>query len=132
DVNVGRTDAVTPYAVLDPVRLAGSTISLATLHNEQEIARKDIRPGDVVLVEKGGDVIPKIVKPIVERRPTGDAEPKPWVMPTVCPACGSALEKPEDEVVWRCVNPSCPAKIRRALEHFASRRAMNIEGLGEA
>jgi DNA ligase (NAD+) len=132
EVNVGRTGAVTPYAVLEPVRLAGSTISLATLHNEQEIARKDIRPGDVVLVEKGGDVIPKVVKPIVDERPAGDAAPQPWVMPTTCPACGSGLRRPEGEVIWRCENPSCPARIRRALEHFASRRAMNIEGLGEA
>jgi DNA ligase (NAD+) len=132
EVNVGRTGAVTPYAVLEPVRLAGSTIGLATLHNEQEIARKDIRPGDMVLIEKGGDVIPKVVKPLVDLRPTGSDAPVPWVMPTTCPACGSQLQKPEEEIVWRCENPSCPAKIRRALEHFASRRAMNIEGLGEA
>jgi len=128
-VNVGRTGAVTPYAELEPVRVSGSTISLATLHNEQEIARKDLREGDTVLVEKGGDVIPKIVKPILAERPAGAA---PWAMPRVCPACGSALEKPEDEVVWRCPNASCPARIRRSLLHFASRRAMNIEGLGEA
>ncbi len=129
EVNVGRTGAVTPYAVLEPVRLGGSTISLATLHNEQEIARRDLRDGDTVIIEKGGDVIPKVVKAIESKRP---ADSRPWVMPTRCPFCGSGLHKPEDEVVWRCPNTSCPAKIRRGLEHFASRRAMNIEGLGES
>jgi DNA ligase (NAD+) len=128
-VNVGRTGAVTPYAVLEPVRLGGTTIQLATLHNEQEIARRDIRPGDRVLIEKGGDVIPKVVKPITAERPPGLS---PWTMPTTCPSCGSALVRPEDEVVWRCENASCPARLRRGLEHFASRRAMNIEGLGES
>ena len=132
EVNVGRTGAVTPYAVLDPVLVAGSTIQMATLHNADEVARKDIRAGDVVLVEKGGDVIPKIVKPIVSRRPTGRNAPKPFVMPTVCPACGSTLVRQEDEVVWRCPNASCPAKIRRMLQHFAARGAMDIEGLGES
>ena len=129
DVNVGRTGAVTPYAVLEPVKLGGSTISLATLHNEQEIARRDLRDGDTVIVEKGGDVIPKVVKPILAKRPP---DSRPWVMPTACPFCDSTLQKPEEEVVWRCPNTSCPAKIRRGLEHFASRRAMNIEGLGES
>jgi DNA ligase (NAD+) len=129
DVNVGRTGAVTPFAVLDPVKLGGSTISLATLHNEQEIERRDIRPGDTVIVEKGGDVIPKIVAPVLSKRPEG--LPK-WKMPGTCPACGSELQRPEEEVVWRCMNTSCPSKLRRGLEHFASRRAMNIEGLGES
>lgn len=129
-VNVGRTGAATPYAVLEPVKLGGTTISMATLHNEQDIQRKDLRPGDWVLVEKGGDVIPKIVKPIVARRPAEGLET--WVMPSRCPFCDSALRKPEDEVVWRCENISCPARLRRSLEHFASRRAMNVEGLGES
>ncbi|HSK09008.1 MAG TPA: NAD-dependent DNA ligase LigA, partial [Vicinamibacterales bacterium] len=129
EVNVGRTGAVTPYAVLAPVRLSGSTIQLATLHNEQEVARRDIREGDHVLVEKGGEVIPKVVKPILSLRP---ADSVPWRMPDRCPACGSALHRPEGEVVWRCVNSACPARFRRGLEHFASRRAMDIEGLGEA
>ena len=132
EVNVGRTGAVTPYAVLDPVRIAGSTIRLATLHNAQEVARKDVRAGDIVLVEKGGDVIPKIVKPILSRRPRGKSAPVPFVMPTECPACGTPLERPDDEVVWRCPNTVCRAKLRRALEHFASRGAMDIEGLGES
>jgi DNA ligase (NAD+) len=131
-VNVGRTGAVTPYAVLEPVRLGGSTIQLATLHNAQEIVRKDLRAGDVVLVEKGGDVIPKIVKPILERRGTGPDEPKPFTMPDTCPSCASPLHRPDEEVVWRCLNSSCPAKLGRGLLHFASRRAMNIDGLGEA
>lgn len=128
-VNVGRTGAVTPYAELDPVRLAGTTVQLATLHNEQEIARKDLREGDFVLVEKAGDVIPQVVMPVLSRREPGLV---PWQMPTECPVCGSRLHKLEDEVVWRCDNTSCPAKLRRGLEHFAARRAMNIEGLGEA
>jgi DNA ligase (NAD+) len=128
-VNVGRTGAITPYAVLEPVFLSGSTIQMATLHNEQEVARRDIRPGDLVIIEKGGDVIPKVVGPVLAERP---ANTSPWVMPGECPACGSRLVRPEDEVVWRCLNASCPARLRRSVLHFASRRAMNIEGLGEA
>jgi DNA ligase (NAD+) len=128
-VNVGRTGAVTPFAMLEPVKLAGSTISMATLHNAEDVARKDVRDGDTVILEKGGDVIPKVVGPILAERPEGS---RPWVMPSACPACGSALQRPEGEVVYRCENVSCPARIRRALEHFASRGAMDIEGLGEA
>ena len=132
EVNVGRTGAVTPYAVLEPVRLAGTTVQLATLHNADDVARKDVRAGDIVLVEKGGDVIPKVVKPILGRRPTGDAMPAAFVMPTLCPVCATPLARGDDEVVWRCPNEGCPAKVRRGLLHFASRRAMNIEGLGES
>jgi DNA ligase (NAD+) len=128
DVNVGRTGAVTPFAVLEPVLLAGSTISMATLHNAEDVARKDLREGDRVLIEKGGDVIPKVVKPILPHRDGS----RPWQMPTGCPVCGSRLERDEDAVVWRCENTSCPARIRRSLEHFTSRSAMNIEGLGES
>jgi DNA ligase (NAD+) len=128
-VNVGRTGAVTPYALLEPVFLAGSTISMATLHNAEDVARKDLRDGDTVVIEKGGDVIPKVVAPLLNLRP---ADAMPWVMPTVCPVCGSALHRDEEEVVWRCENTSCPARLRRSLEHFASRSAMNIEGLGES
>ncbi len=129
DVNVGRTGRVTPFAVLEPVKLSGTTVQMATLHNDQEVARRDIREGDIVLIEKGGDIIPKVVKPILT-----DGEPRqgPWQMPTTCKFCGSALVKPSDEVVWRCENASCPARIRRGLLHFASRRAMDIEGLGES
>jgi DNA ligase (NAD+) len=126
-VNVGRTGAVTPYAELEPVFLAGSTVSMATLHNAEDVARKDLREGDTVVVEKGGDVIPKVVAPVLDLRP---ADAQPWVMPTVCPECGSTLRRDEDEVVWRCENTSCPARLRRSLEHYASRSAMNIEGLG--
>jgi DNA ligase (NAD+) len=128
-VNVGRTGAVTPFAMLEPVFLAGSTISMATLHNAEDLARKDIREGDLVVIEKGGDVIPKVVRPIPDGRPPAS---QPWTMPTTCPACGSTLTRPADEVVWRCENTSCPARLRRSLQHFASRSAMNIEGLGEA
>ena len=128
-VNVGRTGAVTPYAVLEPVKLAGSTISMATLHNADDVARKDLREGDWVIIEKGGDVIPKVVAPVLSKRPAGAV---PWKMTEVCPACGSHLHRPEGEVVWRCENTSCPAKLRRGLEHFASRSAMNIEGFGES
>ena len=129
EVNVGRTGAVTPFAVLDPVFVSGSTVSMATLHNADDIMRKDIREGDWVIVEKAGDVIPRVVGPILGRRP---ADSKPWVMPTVCPRCGSTLHRAEEEAVWRCENTSCPAKLQRGLEHFASRGAMNIEGLGES
>jgi DNA ligase (NAD+) len=128
-VNVGRTGAVTPYAILEPVRLGGTVVQLATLHNEQEVARRDIRAGDLVKVEKGGEIIPKVIGPVLEARP---ADSTPWRMPATCPFCESALVRPEGEVIWRCENVSCPARIRRGLEHFASRRAMNIEGLGES
>jgi DNA ligase (NAD+) len=129
DVNVGRTGANTPYAVLEPVFVAGSTISMATLHNAEDIARKDLREGDTVVIEKAGDVIPRVVAPVLGLRPAGSV---PWVMPATCRACGSALRRDEDEVIWRCENTSCPARLRRGLEHFASRSAMNIEGLGES
>ena len=128
-VNVGRTGAVTPFAMLEPVFVAGSTISMATLHNEDDIARKDIREGDWVLVEKAGDVIPRVVGPVLAKRPP---DSKPWVMPTTCPRCGSQLHRAEGEAVWRCESTSCPARLQRGLEHFASRGAMNIEGLGES
>ena len=129
EVNVGRTGAVTPYAVLEPVKLAGSTISMATLHNAEDLARKDIRPGDRVLIEKAGDVIPKVVKAILPH-PEGVPRADEWVMPTHCPECRSLLQRDEEAVVWRCENTSCPARLRRSLEHFASRTAMNVEGLG--
>src|SRR5688572_16756240 len=129
EVNVGRTGAVTPFAMLEPVFVAGSTISMATLHNADDLARKDIREGDWVIIEKAGDVIPRVVAPILSRRPP---DSQPWVMPTACPRCGSQLVREEGEAVWRCENTSCPAKLQRGLEHFASRGSMNIEGLGES
>jgi DNA ligase (NAD+) len=129
EVHVGRTGKLTPVAGLDPVLLAGSTVSRATLHNEEEVARKDVRVGDTVIIEKGGDVIPKVVAVIVERRPSGT---KPWVPPAACPVCGTPAVKAEGEVDRRCPNVSCPAQIEEALKHFARREAMDIEGLGDA
>jgi DNA ligase (NAD+) len=128
-VNVGRTGAVTPFAMLEPVFVAGSTISMATLHNADDIARKDIREGDVVIIEKAGDVIPRVVGPVLSLRPDDSV---PWQMPDTCPLCHTRLHREEDEAVWRCENTSCPSKLQRGLEHFASRGAMNIEGLGES
>lgn len=128
-VQVGRTGALTPVAVLEPVRLSGTTITRSTLHNEDEIKRKDIRVGDYVLIERSGDVIPKVVSVMKERR-TG--KEKKFIFPTRCPVCGSSAFRPEGEAISRCTNPSCPAKLRESLLHFASRRAMNIEGLGDA
>lgn len=128
-VQVGRTGALTPVAILEPVQLSGTTISRSTLHNEEEIRRKDIRIGDYILIERSGDVIPKVVSVMKERR-TG--REKPFSFPTRCPVCGSPVFKPEGEVISRCINPSCPARLRESILHFASRRAMNIEGLGEA
>ena len=128
-VNVGRTGAVTPFAVLEPIFVGGTTVSMATLHNADDIARKDIRAGDWVIVEKAGDVIPRVVGPVLSKRPD---DSKPWVMPTTCPECGSHLHREAEEAVWRCENVSCPARLQRGLEHFAGRGAMNIEGLGES
>jgi DNA ligase (NAD+) len=129
DINVGRTGAVTPFAVLEPVFIAGTTVSMATLHNANEVARKDIRDGDRVIVEKAGDIIPQVVR-VVDQERKGRAER--WHMPTHCPRCQSTLVRGDEEAVWRCENTSCPAKLQRGLEHFAARHAMNIEGLGES
>lgn len=126
---VGRTGTLTPVAELEPVFLAGSTISRATLHNIDEIERKDIREADTVVIEKGGDVIPKVVSVDTSKRPAGLAKVKP---PRVCPVCGSKLFRPEEEVAIYCENNSCPAQVKGRLAHFAARGAMDIEGLGEA
>jgi DNA ligase (NAD+) len=126
---VGRTGAVTPVAELEPKFLAGSTISRATLHNYDEIVRKDIRTGDTVIIEKGGDVIPKVVEVILNKRPAGSKKTKP---PSKCPECDSILFKPENEVAYYCQNSECPDQVKGRIEHFASRGAMDIEGLGEA
>lgn len=128
-IQVGRTGALTPVAILKPVKLSGITISRSTLHNEDEIRRKDIRIGDHVLIERSGDVIPKVVSVMKERR-TG--KEKKFAFPSKCPVCHSTTFKPEGEAISRCTNSSCPAKLRESLLHFASRRAMNIEGLGDA
>ncbi len=129
EINVTRSGALTPTAVLEPVTLGGATISRCTLHNEDEIRRKDVRLGDRVLLERGGDVIPKIVKVILEARPEGTA---PFEMPRTCPVCGAAAPRPEGEVFGRCANVSCPARLKESLLHFAQRQAMDIEGLGTA
>ncbi len=127
-VQVGRTGVLTPVAHLAPVALAGTTVKRATLHNYEDLSRKDVRVGDTVVVEKGGDVIPKVVRVVLELRPADSA---PFVMPAECPVCGDPVVREEEEVATRCVNPACPAVVREALRHFCSRRAMNIEGLGE-
>ena len=127
-VQVGRTGALTPVAILEPVEVSGVTVSRATLHNEDEVRRKDVRIGDWVVVRRAGEVIPEIVKSIPERR-TG--EEKEFKMPTRCPVCGGPVVRPPGEVVHRCENLSCPARIKESIRHFASRRAADIEGLGE-
>ena len=127
-VNVGRMGTITPYALLEPVRLSGATIRQATLHNEDYIRERDIRKGDTVLVRRAGEVIPQVLRPLVELR-TG--EEQPWRMPKVCPSCGEPIVRPEGEVAHYCVNAACPAQLARRIEHFASRGAMEIEGLGE-
>jgi len=126
---VGRIGTITPVAELTPVLLAGSTISRATLHNLDEIRRKDIRKGDTVIIEKGGDVIPKVVSVVKEERPADSVEEN---APDRCPVCGSSLFKPEDEVAYYCENTECPAQVKGRIEHFAARGAMDIEGLGTA
>jgi DNA ligase (NAD+) len=128
ELNVGRTGVVTPTAILEPVRVAGTTVQRATLHNEDFIREKDIRIGDSVVIKKAGDIIPEVVSVVLDRR-TG--EEVPFVMPTHCPECGSELVRLEGEVALRCINPKCLAQIREGLIHFVSRQAMNIEGLGE-
>ncbi len=127
-VQVGRTGVLTPVAHLSPVQLAGTTVKRATLHNYEDLSRKDVRVGDTVVVEKGGDVIPKVVRVLSEKRPSDSI---PFVMPAACPVCGDPVVREPGEVATRCVNPSCPAVVREALRHFCSRRAMNIEGLGD-
>ena len=128
ELTVGRTGVVTPTAILEPVKIAGSTVSRASLHNEDLIREKDIRIGDTVIVHKAGDIIPEVVRVIFEQRPEGTV---PFNMPEHCPACGSRLVRIDDEVAIRCVNPSCPAQIAEGIKHFVSRNAMNIDGLGE-
>lgn len=128
ELSVGRTGVVTPTAILEPVKVAGTTVQRASLHNEDLIREKDIRIGDYVVVKKAGDIIPEVVNVLVDRR-TG--EEQAFHMPTECPECGSELVRLEAEVALRCINPRCPAQIREGLIHFVSRTAMNIEGLGE-
>lgn len=128
EVNVGRTGVITPFAVLEPVKLAGSVVSRATLHNADFIAERDIREGDMVVVRKAGDIIPEILKVDTNYR---DVQ-VPFRMPDICPSCSEPVIREEGEAAYRCVNPECPAQLSRSLEHFVSRDAMNIDGCGEA
>lgn len=127
-VNVGRTGAITPLAHLEPVQLAGTTVQRATLHNGDRIAELDIRLGDTVIVRKAGEIIPEVVRVLYDLRPP---ETEPFLMPTHCPVCGSEAVKPADEAVIRCINSSCPAILKAALVHWASRDALDINGMGE-
>ncbi|MEE8045406.1 MAG: NAD-dependent DNA ligase LigA [Dehalococcoidia bacterium] len=127
-VNVGRTGALTPWAELEPVIVGGVTVGRATLHNKDEIERKDFREGDRVIIQRAGDVIPQVVRSLKEKRSADSVE---YVFPDACPSCGTPTVQSEDEAVTRCVNATCPAQFERLLEHFASRGAMDIEGLGE-
>lgn len=128
-LQVGRLGTITPVAEMEAVVLAGTTVKRASLHNEDEIQRKDIRIGDTVVVEKAGEIIPQVISVV---NPDRDDRNPPFKFPDSCPACGSELIKYEDEVAWRCVNPTCPPQVRIRIEHFASRDAMDIEGLGES
>ncbi len=127
-VQVGRTGACTPVAELDPVLVAGSTVSRATLHNEDEVQRKDVRIGDTVIIRKAGDVIPEVLRPILSLRPE---HAQVWKMPATCPSCGSPLVREEGEAAYRCVSLDCPAQAQERLMHWASRGALDIEGMGE-
>ncbi len=127
-VSVGRTGRATPFAVLEPVFVGGSTVGMATLHNQDQVALKDVRPGDTVVVRKAGDVIPEVVGPVLSLRP---ADSEPWTFPTVCPRCGNPLVRPEGEADTRCVAPDCPAQRDQKIAYYASRGGMDIEGLGE-
>ena len=129
EVQVGRTGRLTPVALLEPVFVSGSTVSRATLHNQDEIERLDVRVGDTVVIEKGGEVIPKVVKVVLSKR---RGRPRRFRMPEACPACGGQVSRPEGEVDSRCENVACPAQLKRRIEHFASRGAMDIRGLGTA
>ncbi len=127
-VSVGRTGRATPFAVLEPVFVGGSTVGMATLHNQDQVRIKDVRPGDTVVVRKAGDVIPEVVGPVLSLRPR-DSEP--WEFPTECPRCGNPLVRPEGEADTRCVAPDCPAQRDQKIAYYASRGGMDIEGLGE-
>jgi DNA ligase (NAD+) len=126
-VSVGRTGNLTPAAELEPVRIGGVTVSNATLHNADYVAERDIREGDTVVVKRAGEVIPQVLRPVLELRPPGT---RPWQMPDRCPSCGERAERPEAEVAFYCANAACPAQLVRGVEYFVSRGAMDIEGFG--
>src|SRR5699024_4796873 len=128
ELSVGRTGVITPTAILEPVQVAGSTVQRASLHNEDLIREKDIRIGDQVVLKKAGDIIPEVVRVLPEKRTGSEVE---FFMPETCPACSSELIRLDEEVALRCINPDCPAQLQEGLIHFASRNAMNIDGLGE-
>ena len=128
ELSIGRTGVVTPTALLDPVKVAGTTVQRASLHNEDFIREKDIRLGDTVVIKKAGDIIPEVVRVVEDRRTGEEVE---FHMPTECPSCGDELVRLEGEVALRCINPNCPAQLKEGLIHFVSRGAMNIDGLGE-
>jgi DNA ligase (NAD+) len=132
EVNVGKTGILTPVAKLAPVELAGVTIRNVSLHNEDEVRRKDVRIGDTVLIERAGDVIPYVVQVVLSKRPEGQHAPAPFAFPERCPACGHQAARLPDEAYWRCLNTACPAQLKERLKHFGSRRAMDIEHLGDA
>jgi DNA ligase (NAD+) len=127
-ISIGRTGAATPVAILSPVVLAGTTVQMATLHNESEIKRKDIRIGDTVIVRKAGDIIPEVVEPMIKLR---DGHEVKFKMPKNCPECNTALVKADNDAVWRCPNNMCPARVQNQILHFASKTAMDIDGMGE-
>ena len=127
-MSVGRTGRATPFAVLEPVFVGGSTVAMATLHNQDQVALKDVRPGDTVVVRKAGDVIPEVVGPVLSLRPDDSV---PWMFPLDCPRCGNPLVRPDGESDTRCVAPDCPAQRDQKIAYFASRGGMDIEGLGE-
>jgi DNA ligase (NAD+) len=128
DPSVGRTGAVTPVATLEPVEIGGVTVTHVSLHNQDEIDRKDIRVGDTILLERAGDVIPHVVQTITEKRPHGA---KPWRLPPKCPVCSAEVVKPEGEAIARCTNNSCPAQLKESLKHWGSKQAVDIDGLGD-
>ncbi len=127
-ISIGRTGAATPVAMLEPVRIAGSLVQMATLHNAGEILRKDVRVGDTVIVQKAGDIIPEVLEPLTKLR---DGSEKKFVMPIVCPDCETKLVKKAEDAVWRCPNNNCPSRVWKHIQHYASKGALDIEGLGE-
>ena len=131
EVSIGRTGRATPFAVLEPVFVGGSTVGVATLHNEDQVAAKDVRPGDTVVVRKAGDVIPEVVGPVLALRPGGPDGIEAWQIPQRCPRCDQPLERAEGDANTYCVNRVCPSRVEQGISHFAGRSAMDIEGLGE-